>query len=149
RQDKEIEEARQFVREIADAYNFRLHRSEDVGGRPTYVVDADPFPGYKPRLKDARILSKFRFRVWIDKAERHWVKLDAECIDTVSWGLFLARLHKGSTIHVEQTRVNDEVWLPKHLTMNVDARIALLKGVNLELDITFRDYQKYRTDVLI
>jgi len=149
KRDKEIEEGRKFVREIADAYNFRLHGIEDIEGRPAYVVDADPLPGYKPRLKDAKILPKFRFRVWIDKAERHWVKLDAECIDTVSWGLFLARLHKGSKVHVEQTRVNDEVWLPKHLTMTIDARIVLLKSMNLELDMTFRDYQKYRTDVLI
>jgi len=149
KRDREVEEARQFVREIADAYKFRLFGMEDVGGRAAYVVDADPLPGYKPRLKDARFLPKFRFRVWIDKQDRHWVKLDAECIDTVSWGLFLARLHKGSTVHIEQTRVNDEVWLPKHLALNIDARIALLKSMNMELDITFRDYQKYRTDVLI
>jgi hypothetical protein len=38
-----------------------------------------------------------------------WVKLDAECIDNLSWGLFLARLHKGAHILVEQTRVNGEV----------------------------------------
>lgn len=149
KRDKEMEEGRRFVKEIADAYNFRLHSIENIDGRPAYVVDADPIPSYKPKLKDARILSKFRFRVWIDKAERHWVKLDAECIDTVSWGLFLARLHKGSKVFVEQTRVNDEVWLPKHLRMSIDARIVLLKNMNMELDVTFRDYQKYRTDVLI
>jgi len=149
KRDKEIEEARQFVREIADAYKFRSSGTEVIDGRPAYVIDADPLPGYKPRLKDAKFLPKFRFRVWIDKAERHWVKLDAECIDTVSWGLFLARLHKGSTVHIEQTRVNDEVWLPKHLTLGIDARIALLKSLNMELDITFRDYQKFRTDSVI
>jgi hypothetical protein len=147
--EKEAEEARLFVREIADAYNFRLHGTEVVEGRPAYVVDATPLPGYKPRLKDAKILPKFRFRAWIDKAERHWVKLDAECIETVSWGLFIARLHKGSKIHLEQVRVNDEVWLPRHLTMNIDARIALLKSLDMELDITFRDYQKFRTESVI
>src|SRR4026207_2465891 len=112
---KETEEERLFVREIADAYTFRFLRTEDLGGRPTYVIDADPLPGYKPRLKDAKVLSKLRFRVWIDKAESQWVQLDIECIDTVSWGLFLARIHKGSTIHIEQARVNDEVWLPKRV----------------------------------
>jgi len=147
--DKEAEEARRFVREIADAYRFRFQGSEMVQGRPAYVVDADPLPGYKPRLKDAKFLPKFRFRAWIDQAEHHWVKLDAECIDTVSWGLFLARIHKGSKIHLEQIRVNDEVWLPKRLTLNIDARIALLKNLDMELDITFRDYQKFRTDAVI
>jgi hypothetical protein len=147
--EKEIEQARQFVREIADAYRFRFHGTEPIDARPAYVIDADPRPDYKPRLKDAKFLPKFRFRVWIDQAEHHWVKLDAECIDTVSWGLFLARLHKGSTVHIEQIRVNDEVWLPKHLTVNLDARIALVKSLNMELDITFRDYQKFRTDAVI
>jgi hypothetical protein len=130
--DKEIEEGRQFV-----------------GGRPAYVIDADPLPDYKPRLKEAKILPKVRLRMWIDKAEHQWVKIDIECIDTISWGLFLARIHKGSTIHVEQTRVNDEVWLPKYVTVKMDAKIALLKNFDVEYVITFRDYQKFRTDAVI
>ena len=147
--DKETEEARLFVKEIADAYTFRFLRTEDLGGRPTYVIDADPRPGYKPRIKDAKFLPKVRFRAWIDKAESQWVKLDIECIDTISWGLFLARLHKGSTIHIEQTRVNDEVWLPKRVELRLDARIALLKKLDMELDVTFRDYQKFQTNATI
>jgi len=147
--DKETEEGRQFVREVADAYEFRTRGVEDINGRPAYIIDADPLPGYKPRLKDAKILPKVRMRLWIDKEEQQWVKIDIECIDTFSIGLFLARINKGSTIHVEQTRVNDEVWLPKHLNLKVDARIALLKNFDAEYDVTFRDYQKFRTDAVI
>jgi hypothetical protein len=77
------------------------------------------------------------------------VKIDIECIDTISWGLFLARINKGSTIHVEQVRVNDEVWLPKHVTVKMDARIALLKNLDVQYVINFRDYQKFRTDAVI
>ena len=147
--EKEREEERQFVREVADAYQFHLRGMEDVNGRPSYVIDADPLPGYKPRLKDAKILPKVRMRLWIDKVEQQWVKIDIECIDTFSIGLFLARVNKGSTIHVEQTRVNDEVWLPRYLNLKVDARIALLKNFDAEYDVTFRDYQKFRTDAVI
>lgn len=146
---KQTEEDRRFVREIADAYKFRFQGMEEVGGRPTYVIDADPLPDYKPRLKDAKILSSLRFRAWVDKAEQQWVKLNIECIDTISWGLFLARIHKGSTIQIEQTRVNDEVWLPKHASLTLDARIALLKNLDMLLDVTFRDYKKFRTDAVI
>ena len=88
-------------------------------------------------------------RLWIDKVEQQWVKLDIECIDTFSIGLFLARVNKGSTIHVEQTRVNDEVWLPRYLNLKVDAKIALLKNFDAEYDVTFRDYQKFRTESVI
>ena len=61
-------------------------------------------------------------------------------------GLFLARIHKGSRIIIEQTRINDEVWLPQHINLKVDVRLALLKNLNVEDDITYRDYKKFRTD---
>ena len=72
RSEKRREEDRQFVREVADAYNFRLTGAESLDGRETYVIDAEPRPGYQPRLKEARILSKCRFRAWIDKSEAEW-----------------------------------------------------------------------------
>lgn len=149
KQDENREKARRFVREIADAYNFRYIRTESLFGHETYVVDADPRPGFQPRTREAKMLPKFRFRAWIDKSEMQWLKLDVQCIETVSVGLFLVRLHKGSNIQIEQTRVNDEVWLPKHVSLKLDARIALFKGVNLSEEISFREYRKFRTDTKI
>jgi hypothetical protein len=149
KEEKEREENRQFVREVADAYNFRMAGIESLAGRDTYVIDGEPKPGYQAHLKEAKILPKFRFRAWIDKDESQWKKLDIQCIDTVSFGLFLARIHKGSRIIIEQTRINDEVWLPQHINVKVDARLALLKDFNLEDDITYRDYKKFRTDTKI
>ena len=149
KQEKDREEGRQFVKEIADAYNFRFSGKEILGGRDTLVIDADPRPGYEPHMKDAKFLPKFRFRVWLDQAEQQWVKLDIQCIDTVSVGLFLLLVHKGSNIQLEQVRVNDEIWLPRHVALKLDARLALLKGLNIEEDVAFRDYRKFRTDTKI
>jgi hypothetical protein len=50
---------------------------------------------------------------------------------------------------MEQTRVNDEVWLPKQLDLKVDARFALVKNFNLDQQTTYRDYKKFRTDTKI
>ena len=147
--EKEQEEGRQFVKEVADAYNFRWAGSESLNGRETFVIDADPRPGYEPHSKDAKFLPKFRFRAWMDKAESQWVKLDIQCIDTASVGLFLVRVHKGSNIQIELTRVNDEVWLPKHVTLKLDARVALFKGLNMAEDVTYRDYKKFGTNTTI
>ena len=149
KQEKDREEDRQFVKEIADAYNFRFVGQQSLEGRETLVIDGDPRPGYEPHMKDAKFLPKFRFRAWLDQAEKQWVKLDIQCIDTVSVGLFLLRLHKGSNIQLEQVRVNDEVWLPRHIALQLDARLALLKGVNISEDVTYRDYKKFRTDTKI
>jgi hypothetical protein len=148
-EEKNREEDRQFVREVTDAYTFHFVGVDDLEGRPTYVIDAEPRPGFEPQRKEARFLPKFRFRVWIDKAESQWVKLDAECIDTVSLGWFVARIHKGSRLMIEQTRVNDEAWLPKHMAVKVDVRLALLKNYNIEQDVTFRDYKKFHSDTKI
>ncbi len=149
KQDKEIEENRKFEKEVADAYNFTLSGIDQLDGRDTYVIDATPRPGFQPHVKDASLLPKFKFRAWIDKEEMQWSKLDIEAIDTVSFGLFLARLHKGTRIVIEQTRVNDEVWLPKHVALKIDVRIALLKELAANLDFNYRDYKKFRTGVKI
>jgi hypothetical protein len=148
-EEKDREDGRKFVGEVADAYNFRLIGTENLDGRETYVIDAEPRPDFEAHLKEAKILPKFRFRAWIDQAESQWVKLDAECIDTVSVGWFLARIHKGSRLLIDQTRVNDEVWLPRHVALKVDARVALLKNIDVELDVTYHDYMKFRADTKI
>jgi hypothetical protein len=149
KEEKDREENRQFVREVADAYNFKFIGTESNDGRDSYVIDGEPKPGYEPHMKQAKILPKFRFRAWIDRDETEWKKLDIECIDTVSFGWVIARLHKGSRIVIDQTRVNNEVWLPQHINLKIDARVALLKEFNLGLDIGYRDYKKFRTDTKI
>jgi hypothetical protein len=149
REAKDREQEREFVREVSDAYTFHVAGVENIAGRDAYVIDADPRPGFHAHRKEAKYLSKVRGRIWIDKTESQWVKLDIEAIDTLSFGLFLARVHRGTHIVVEQTRVNDEVWLPKHVWMKLDAKIALLKNYNLTDDITYTDYKKFRTGTKI
>jgi hypothetical protein len=146
KRNKEVEDNRQFEKEVADAYNFSLVGMEKIDGRDNYVVDAQPRPGFKPHVKDGALLPKFRFRAWIDKEELQWSKLNIEAIDTVSIGFFLARIHKGTRIMIEQTRVNDEVWLPKHISVQLDARIALFKELSADLELSYSNYKKFRSD---
>jgi len=143
-EEKDREEERRFVKEVADAYDFSLVGMETLDERETYVIDAEPRPGFEPKSREAKVLPKFRFRVWIDRVENQWVKLDAQCIDTVSFGWFLARIHKGSRISIDTTRINDEVWLPRHIAVHVDVRVALVKNFDVDQDITYKDYKKFR-----
>ena len=62
------------------------------GGGPEF--DAEPITGYKPKAKDADVLPKIRFRVWIDKADVQWAKLDAESIDFLDMVFRLERTFK-------------------------------------------------------
>lgn len=142
---KERENDRKFVTEIADAYDFKLVGTEAVNGREAWVIDGEPRPGFQPHMKESKFLPKFHGRVWIDQNDLQLAKMDVEALDTISWGLFLARFHKGSRFMLEQTRVNDEVWLPRQLAVKVDARLALLKSLDVDIEQSFRDYKKFRT----
>ena len=152
REEKETKQRaddRKFVHEIADAYDFKLVGTELVGDREAWIIDGEPRPGFEPHMKESKFLSKFHGRVWIDKADLQLAKMDIETLDTVSVGLVLARIHKGTRFILEQTRVNDEVWLPRQVNYKLNARLALLKGYNVDGEQSYRDYKKFRTSAKI
>jgi hypothetical protein len=143
---KQEEESRAFVREIPEAFRFELLRRDHIDGLPVWVIRAEPLPGYRPKVADAKMLGKFRGVLWIDEKDYQWVRIEAEVIDTVSFGWVLARLGKGTTLAFQQTRVNDEVWLPSTATTRINAKLALLKTIRAEVDVRWRDYRKFRTE---
>ena len=147
--EKEREDGRAFVREILDAYTFTLTGTEVLNGRATWVIDGTPRPGFEGKRRESKILPKIKPRFWIDQQDYSWTKLRAEFTDTVSFGWVVARLHKGSQFEVQQVRVNDEVWLPERIDIKLDARVALLKSINENVHVTYRDYRKFRTDTKI
>lgn len=144
--EKKRNENRAATKEIPEAFEFRLLGEESVDSRPAYVIEATPRPGYKPRGRRAKLLTKLKGKIWIDKADYNWVRAEAELIDTVSFGWFLVRLAKGAKVEVETTRVNDEVWLPHRVWFTASARIALLKRVHLEQESQYREFRKFQTD---
>ncbi|MBV8842413.1 MAG: hypothetical protein JO307_06340, partial [Bryobacterales bacterium] len=139
--EKEREKQREFVKELPDAFTFRLAGEETVSGKPAWVISAEPKPEYHAKDALAKAVTKMRGKVWIDKSEYQWVKVEAEAIGTVSFALGLLRIGPGSILQFEQTRVNDEVWLPASGKFKVDGRLALLKALHSEVELHFRDYK--------
>jgi len=146
---KQREDERGFVREILDAYDFMLVGSEWLNGRETWVIDGAPRAGFEGKRRESKLLRKIKPRFWIDQQDYSWVKLRAEVIDTLTIGWVVARLHKGSTFEMQQVLVNGELWLPQRFDVKLDARVALLKGVNEDVHVTYSDYRKFRTDTKI
>jgi hypothetical protein len=142
--ERSQEKRREPLREIPDAFDFKLAGEEAINGVQVYVIDATPHPGYRPKSASAAFLPKVRARFWIAKNDYHWVKLDMETLDTVALGAILVRLAKGSHLMVEQTKVNNEVWLLKAVDLRITARILLVKGLRREYLFTFSDYKKFQ-----
>jgi hypothetical protein len=144
--DRRREKQREPMREIPDAFDFRLVGEQTLNGGTAYVIDATPKPGYKSKTTAGAFLRKMRARLWIDKDDYQWIKLDAETLDTVAFGAFLIRIGKCARITMEQTRVNHEVWLPKHIALEGSARLFLIKGIHMQLDLTYTAYKKFQAD---
>ncbi len=149
KQEKERQEGRAFVRDVVNAYDFRLAGSEQVSGEDTWVIEATPRPDFKPTQPHADILKKLKGRIWIEKKDYNWVKVEAEAVDTISFGLFLFRIHPGSHFVLETTHVNNELWALKRLYINGGARVALLKNEFAEQEDVFSNYKKFSTSITI
>ncbi len=135
-----------FLTEIPDLFDLRLEGESTVDGRPVWVVSGTPRPGAKAKSRDAKMLLKVRGRMWIDRATYQWVKVEAETTQTISWGLFLARLDSGARLTFEQTEVNSELWLPKRLFLAGSGRVGLVKKLVQDQEIQWSDYKKFSVD---
>jgi hypothetical protein len=133
---------REMAHEVMKAFDFRILSEDDA----EWILEATPRPGYKPINRDTSVLPHFRGKIWISKASNAWTKFDAEAIDTVSFGLVLARLDKGAHIVIERTQVNGEVWLPHTIHVQAAARIALVKKFRVDMRTTCRNFRKFSSE---
>jgi hypothetical protein len=137
----------QEMDDVVDGFDLRLAGEEQIDGVAVWVIDGAPRKGYKFKSNEsANILSKVEGRIWVAKSDYQPVKIDAETTGTISFGAVLARIYKGTRIHVEYTYVNSEVWLPKRESFSVSGRILLVKGVHEEGDSAYSNYKKFSTD---
>jgi len=136
------QENRSFLRDLLEAFDFRLVGDEIIAGRPTYVLEATPHPGYHATGKYGRLFSRVQGKLWVDKQDFGWVKVDGEVTQSFSMGLFVARVQRGSHIILEQTRLSDAVWVPERLEMRANARILFVKSLDLDRILTYSDYHR-------
>jgi hypothetical protein len=134
------QENRSFLHVLLDAFDFRLVGEVIVDGRPTYVLEATPHPGYHASGKYGKLLARVQGKLWVDKQDFGWVKVDGEVTQSFSMGLFVARVQRGSHILLEQISLGDAVWVPKRLEVRASARILFLKSLELDRILTYSDY---------
>jgi hypothetical protein len=137
---REEKEYRAFIDEVPDAFNFRLLGEEVVRGRPAYVLEVTPKPGFHAHSKCGMMFSKVHGKIWVDTQDFGWVKVDVDVMEPFSMGLFLARVQPGSHIVFEQTRVADGIWLPARIEITANAKILFVKNYAMREVITYSEY---------
>ncbi len=138
--DKERKQDQAMIREMANALDYKLAGEETVNGRPTYVLVANSKPGYVPKSRDAKVLTAMKGKLWIDKAETQWVKVEAEVIRPVSF-YAVATVTPGTKFELEQEPVGPGLWMAKHFAVRVNSNV-LWMARNSNTDETYTDYKR-------
>jgi len=135
------QENRSFLRDLLQAFDFRLVGEEIIAGRPAYVLQATPLPGYHPSGKYSKLLARVQGKLWVDKQDFGWVKVEGEVTQAFSMGLFVARVQRGSRILLLQTCLGGAVWVPERLEVRASAKILFVKSLELDRILTYSDYR--------
>jgi hypothetical protein len=114
---------------------------EVVRGRPAYVLQATPRPDYHAQGKYGKMFSKVAGKLWVDKQDLGWIKVDGEVIQPFSMGLFLARVLRGSHITMEQARLDDGIWMPERVEVRAAAKIFFIKSLVIERVLIYSEYK--------
>jgi hypothetical protein len=121
RYQKERNQNHAMLKNMVDAFDFKLAGVENVNGHDCWVLDATPRPGYQPTDRETKVLAGMKGRLWIDKNQYQWVKVEAEVIKPVSFFGVFAKVAPGTRFLLEQAPVSDTLWLPSHFNMKVNA----------------------------
>jgi hypothetical protein len=134
-------EETRFLEEAPDAFDFKLLPDEVVNGRPAYVVEAKPKPGFVPKQDRSKMFEKIEAKAWVDKEELQLVKVEAETLDPVSIGFVLARIGRGTHMELEQVRLDDGSWVLKKLSIEGRAKVLLVDNKQLDETVIYSDYK--------
>ncbi len=140
---RERQQDHAMMREMAEAFNFKVVGDESVNGRPAWVLAAEPKPGYRPKMRDTKVLTGMRGKMWVDKQTYQWAKVDAQVVRPVTFGGFIAQVGPGTRFVLEQSPIAGSLWLPRHFAVNVNASVMWRNKSSTD-DETYRDYRPMR-----
>ena len=124
-------------RRIADFSNIRRER---VRGRPALVLEFQPKSGAAPIGDVERQVAKMAGTLWIDEASQQVIRIESYFFDDY------ASVVQGSSVWMEQTLVNDEVWLPSRIETNLRRSVnfgALLQAL---IAVQFTGHKKFTVE---
>jgi len=135
------------VADIFNVFDIRMIGRERIEDHDTIAFSLTPKAAARPRTTEGRQMRHFKVQAWISESDYELVKLDAEAIDTLSFGLGVgARLHKGARLTFLRRKINGEVWLPAVASYSGSARVGLLFVLRRAGSSEYSGYRKYSVE---
>ncbi len=146
--EKERQEGEEFLEEITKAFDFRRIGEEEVDGEPTFVISAEPKPGYRPANRMARVLPRLRAKLWVSSESYNWVQAEMETFDDITWAVVF-KLRAGTEIRFKQRPLDDGVWVTESWRVRYRTRVALVYNRSAELVGSYSDFRRFTTDTTV
>jgi len=141
-----LDKNRAAMREVPEAFDFKVIGEETVRGRPTWVLEFTPKKDYSPRDRRAKIFPHLKGKLWVDKSDYGWVRADAELFETFAFGWILVRVGKGAHAIVEQIRTPDGIYAQSSIKVHADARIGLFKQYRVRQQTVASNHRQERVE---
>ncbi len=129
-----------FMNQMVLAFDFKLTGEDEMDGHQTYVLKATPHKAYEPPNMEAQVLTGMEGKLWVDKLTYQWVRVQAKVTRPVTIAGFLATVQPGTRFELENTPVDDGIWLPSHYAMKSRAKILFLFTNKQQEEDTFFHY---------
>jgi hypothetical protein len=137
---RERDQDHAMLKEMVDAFDFRLVGEADVNGHKCWVFAAEPKPGYQPKTRETKVLVAMKGKLWIDKSQYQWVRVEADVMRPVTM-YAVAKVGPGTRFCLEQAPVAGNLWLPTHFSVSVKASAFGFINEDSTDDETYRQYK--------
>jgi hypothetical protein len=127
---------------------FVSPRHERFQDRDAVVFDFRAQPGFKPADRQQSLISKLVGVVWIDPADKQVMRLEARLAEgfKMAGGLLLS-LRPGAALVMEQKRMNEGIWMPRFMQINLSVKVLMFGGGDINQTIEWSDYKHFSADV--
>jgi hypothetical protein len=124
-------------RRISDFTNVRRERLQ---GRAVAVIEFQPKSGVAPNDDVERQAALMAGTFWIDEASQQLIRIESYFFDDYD------SIVQGSSVWMEQTFVNGEVWLPSRVETNLRRSLNFGALAQPLMAVQFTNHKKFNVD---
>jgi hypothetical protein len=141
--DKEQKQLEMFMKALRYSNGHREFRDD----RSVVVFDLSGDPKFHPSSIEEKFAKALLGRIWIDEETGEMAEMHVNTAQDIKIaGGLLANLHKGFTLHLQQARQSDGVWLTSLVEGNGDARAGLFFHPRFRFRQTIGSCRLYTVD---
>lgn len=134
------------IRQILQGAVFTNPRAEILDGRETILLDFTPRPDFVFG-DEMRYFSQIKGKVWIDTADKHFVKLEGYPITSSPLLASDEAIRLPMAVVYEQIRVPEGFWFFRHAELNAARYPNIFGKSSFTYEMNQSDYKRFRSEV--